>query len=137
MEYYIEKFKLSSNYDKKELKEKFRRKINEVKNSNLSSIDKELYLNYLSEIYDNLKNNIFETNIINNNFDTFPFSKIINKNFDDNNLVFSKSYKIIMDNNDSMPIINYKKPCNDKVHKKVINMNRKLNNPIFDHLIKF
>jgi hypothetical protein len=137
MDYYIEKFKLSNNYDKKELKKLFKSKINELKNSNLSSGDKELYLQYLSEIYDNLKNYIFEKNILNKNFDTLDFTEIKNDDFNNNNnLLFKKNYKIITNYDNNMPIINTEKQCNDKVHREVINMARINNNPLFNKLIK-
>ena len=135
MDYYIEKFKLSTNYDKKELKKIFGEKIKEIKNSNLSSIDKEIYLQYLSEIYDNLKNYIFEKNILNKNLDTLNFTEIKNDDFN-NNIVLNKNYKIITNYKEDIPIIHIEKKCNNKKHKDFINMNSKSNNSFFEHLIK-
>ena len=98
MEYYIDKLGLSDNYDKAELKRVFKNKIKEINNiSNLSDNDKEIYLNHLSEIYDDLKNNILKDLPVKNNIDLLNMSK--------NNFGINNSYRIMRDKDGTILVI--------------------------------
>ena len=157
MEYYIYKFGLSENYDKKELKRIFKNKIIEINNIvNLSDNDKEIYLKHLSTIYNDLKNNIITDLPLKKNINELIMNSSVNRNNDVNKNIFgiNNSYKIMRDKDGTLLVIEKDEKINNDKKKEYTQsfiiknnikknidyddanklMNIKLNNPLLKFL---